>query len=55
MWLTLAREATLQSGPQQLKKNQWIIDLYDKAQAAANDGDKQMAAVYVNSYKNKKN
>ncbi|MGP0060243.1 MAG: tetratricopeptide repeat protein [Beijerinckiaceae bacterium] len=55
MWLTLAREATLQSGPQQLKKNQWIIDLYDKAQAAANDSDKQMAAVYVNSYKNKKN
>lgn len=55
MWLTLAHDATLQSDPAQLKKNQWIVDLYDKAQAAANDSDKQMAAVYVNDFKSKRN
>lgn len=55
MWLTLARQSTLQGAPSELKKNQWIIDLYDKAQAAANDTDKQIASVYVSGYKSKKN
>ncbi|MGO9006896.1 MAG: tetratricopeptide repeat protein [Beijerinckiaceae bacterium] len=55
MWLTLAREATLKAEPLQLKKNQWIVELYEKAQAAANDADKQMAAVYVADYRNKRN
>jgi uncharacterized protein len=46
MWLTLARDAAVQD-----KKNQWIVDLYDKAAAAASDTDKQVAAVYVADYK----
>lgn len=55
MWLTLARDATLRAGGDQLKKNQWILDLYDKATAAATDADKQVAAVYVGDYKKKRN
>jgi TPR repeat protein len=44
MWLTLARDAANESKD---PKDQWIIDLYTKAQAAANDNDRQVATVYV--------
>lgn len=46
MWLTLAQQL---AGPD--KKNQWIIDLYQKATAAASDTDKQIAALYIADYK----
>lgn len=45
MWLTVAREATLDS-----KKDQWIVDLYEKAMAAANDEDRQGALVYLEDH-----
>jgi len=41
MWLSIARDAALQS-----KKDQWIVDLYDKAMAAASDTDRQVATIY---------
>ena len=46
MWLTLARDAALQD-----KKDQWILDLYNKAVAAASDSDKEIAALYVADFK----
>jgi hypothetical protein len=46
MWLTLAQQ--LAAGD---KKNRWIIDLYQKATAAATDADKQIAALYIADYK----
>lgn len=46
MWLTLARDAALQD-----KKDQWILDLYNNATAAASDSDKQIAALYVADFK----
>jgi uncharacterized protein len=46
MWLTLARDAALQD-----KKDQWILDLYNNAAAAASDSDKQIAALYVADFK----
>jgi uncharacterized protein len=55
MWLTVAHDATLQMSAAQIKKNQWIVDLYDKAAAAATDADKQIAAVYADDYKKKRN
>jgi uncharacterized protein len=45
MWLTLARKAAIDS-----KKDQWIIDLYDKAVASANDGDRQDALAYLEAH-----
>jgi len=45
MWLTLAREAAIDS-----KKDQWIIDLYDKVMAAANNNDRQVALVYLEDH-----
>jgi nitronate monooxygenase len=45
MWLTLARQAAIDS-----KKDQWIIDRYDKAVASANDGDRQDALVYLEDH-----
>ncbi len=48
MWLSLARDASAQD-----KKNQWIVDLYDKAAAAASDTDKQIAALYIADFKKK--
>ena len=45
MWLTLAREAAVDS-----KKDQWIIDLYDKVMAAANDDDRQVALLYLEDH-----
>ena len=46
MWLTLAEQLAGQD-----KKSQWIIDLYQKANAAASDTDKQVAALYIADYK----
>ena len=48
MWLTLARDSA-----QQDKKEQWIIDLYNNAAAAASDNDKQIASVYIADFKKK--
>jgi len=48
MWLTLARDAAVQG-----KKDQWIVDLYNKASAAASDNDKEVSAVYVTDFKKK--
>jgi hypothetical protein len=45
MWLTLARESAVDS-----KKDQWIIDLYDKAMAAAGDDERQSALDYLEDY-----
>jgi uncharacterized protein len=50
MWLTLAREAAVDS-----KKDKWIIDLYDKAVAAANDSDRQDALVYLEDHLKRRN
>ncbi len=46
MWLTLARDAAVAGN-----KDQWVVDLYSKAAAAANDSDKQMAALYIADFK----
>jgi len=46
MWLTLAREAAIDS-----KKDKWVIDVYDKAVASANDEDRQDALVYLDHLK----
>jgi uncharacterized protein len=48
MWLSLARDMALQD-----KKDQWIVDLYNNAAAAATDNDKQIAALYVADFKKK--
>jgi len=45
MWLTLAREAAIDS-----KKDKWIIDLYEKAVASANDEDRQDALLYLENH-----
>ena len=45
MWLTLARESAVADG-----KDKWIVDMYDKAVAAANDADRQIALVYLESH-----
>lgn len=50
MWLTLAREAAIDS-----KKDKWIIDLYDKAVASANDGDRQNALAYLEDHLKRRN
>jgi uncharacterized protein len=50
MWLTLAREAAIDS-----KKDKWIIDLYDKAVAAANDGDRQDALAFLEDHLKRRN
>jgi TPR repeat protein len=50
MWLTLAREAAVDS-----TKDKWIIDLYDKAVAAANDRDRQGALAYLEDHLKRRN
>ncbi|WP_051335698.1 tetratricopeptide repeat protein [Methylocapsa acidiphila] len=45
MWLTLAREAASDS-----KKDQAIVDLYEKAMTNANDEDRQAALVYLEDH-----
>jgi len=41
MWLSIARDEALRQ-----KKDQWIVDLYDKAVAVATDTDRQVAQIY---------
>jgi TPR repeat protein len=41
MWLSIARDEALR-----LHKDQWIVDLYDKAMAAASDTDRQVSLIY---------
>ena len=41
MWLTLARDAATDP------KDQWIVELYEKAISAASDPDRQMALAYL--------
>jgi uncharacterized protein len=55
MWLTLARDAAVIGNPQEQKKERWIVELYDKTIAAATDSDKQIAGLYLNDYKKKRN
>jgi exopolysaccharide production negative regulator len=55
MWLTLARDAALIGNPPEQKKERWIVDLYDKTMAVATDSDKQIAGLYLNDYKKKRN
>jgi TPR repeat protein len=50
MWLTLARDAAIDS-----KKDQWIIDVYDKAVASANDGDRQDALAFLEGHLKRRN
>jgi len=50
MWLTLAREAAIDS-----KKDQWIIDLYDKAVASANGADRHDALAYLEDHLKRRN
>ena len=50
MWLTLAREAAIDS-----KKDQWIIDLYAKAVASANGEDRQDALAYLEDHLKRRN
>jgi uncharacterized protein len=50
MWLTLAREAAIDS-----KKDKWIIDLYEKAVASANDGDRRNALAYLEDHLKRRN
>jgi len=50
MWLTLAREAAIDS-----KNDQWIIDLYDKAVASANGEDRQEALAYLEDHLKRRN
>ena len=50
VWLTLAREAAIDS-----KKDKWIIDLYDKAVAAANAGDRQDALAFLEDHLKRRN
>jgi uncharacterized protein len=42
MWLTLARDAAVDSN-----KDKWIIELYEKAVASANDSDRNDATRYL--------
>jgi TPR repeat protein len=50
MWLTLAREAAIDS-----KKDKWIIELYEKAVASANDEDRQDALAYLENHLKRRN
>ncbi len=45
MWLTLAREATIDSGHEQ-----WIAKLYDQAFASADEGERKLALTLLEQY-----
>ena len=49
-WLMLAHEAAVTS-----KKDDWIVDLYDKATAAATDNDRRVASIYVDDFAKRRN
>lgn len=46
MWLSLAHDAVSDK-----VKDQWILDLYDRASAAASESDRQIASVYLDDHK----
>jgi hypothetical protein len=50
MWLTLAREAAIDS-----KRDQWIIEMYEKAMADANDEDRRVALAYLEDHLKRRN
>jgi TPR repeat protein len=50
MWLTLARDSAKAS-----EKDQWIIDLYNRAMAKANDEDREVALAYVEGHQKRRN
>ncbi|PNG26636.1 tetratricopeptide repeat protein [Methylocella silvestris] len=50
MWLTLAREAALDSA-----KDQWIIDAYEKSLAAASETERQTALTYLEDHLKRRN
>ena len=45
MWLTLAREASADAS-----KDQWIVNLYEQAFAASDDGDRKLALALLEQY-----
>jgi hypothetical protein len=45
MWLTLAREASTDAA-----KDQWIVDLYGDAFAAADESDRKLALALLEQY-----
>lgn len=50
MWLTLARDAAADSD-----NDKWIIDLYEKAVASANDADRREARTYLEDHMKRRN
>jgi hypothetical protein len=50
MWLSLAHD-----GVTDKVKDQWILDLYNKAMSAASDDDRQIAAVYLDDRLKRRN
>lgn len=50
MWLSLAHE-----GVTDKVKDQWILDLYDKAMGAASSDDRQVASVYLDDRAKRRN
>ncbi len=50
MWLSLAHDGVTDKA-----KDQWILDLYDKAMGAASDDDRQVASVYLDDHAKKRN
>jgi uncharacterized protein len=50
MWLTLAREAAVDSN-----KDKWIIDLYEKAVASANEADRHEALAFLENHLKRRN
>ncbi|VTZ27467.1 conserved exported hypothetical protein [Methylocella tundrae] len=50
MWLTLAREAAMDA-----KKDQWIIDVYDKAMATASESERRVALSYLEDHLKRRN
>ena len=50
MWLSLAHD-----GVSDKVKDQWILDLYEKAMASATDSDRQIASVYLDDHSKHRN
>jgi hypothetical protein len=48
MWLTLARDAATDP------RDQWIVELYEKAIGASSDPDRQMALAYLQAHLQKR-
>ena len=50
MWLSLARDSATDKA-----KDRWVLDLYDRAMAAASENDRQVAAVYLDDKTRRRN